>query len=105
MQNRSLEDDKGRGDVVLDLDLDRVREVLWDGGHREEVGGADEEVAVEGGHAQVLGRADAHDRLEHDRHREDFAELVRELDRVFCAGGVERGVEVRLARGVVRQAG
>ena len=53
MQNRSLENDEGRSDVVLDLDLDGIRQILRYRGHREEVRGPNEEVAVERRHAQI----------------------------------------------------
>ena len=70
-------------------------------GRHEEVSGAHKEVAMEGGHTQVLGCTDAHDGLERDGHRKDFSELVRELDCVFCRGGVEYRVKVHLAGRVV----
>ena len=47
MEYSGLEDNERRGDVVFDLDLDGVRQVLGDGGHRKQVGRAHEEVAVE----------------------------------------------------------
>ena len=48
--------------------------------------------------------ADTHDNLQHEGHSEDLAELMRELDSVFCPRSVERRVEECLASGVVWQA-
>lgn len=53
VEDGGLEDDKGRVDRVLDLDLDGVRLVDRDGREGEKVGRTDEEVAVEGGHADT----------------------------------------------------
>lgn len=50
VEDGGLEDDERRAEGVFDLDLDRVGLVHWDGGEGEEVGRADEEVAVEGRH-------------------------------------------------------
>ena len=47
MKHSRLEHDERRRDGVLDLNLDRVREILGDSGHRKEIGRSDEEIAVE----------------------------------------------------------
>ena len=57
MQDSSLEDNEGRGDGILNRDLNSVRLVLWYRGHGQKVGRAHEEVAVERGHAQVCREA------------------------------------------------
>ena len=53
----------------------------WGGhlGQGEEVGGADEEVAVEGADAQALGAADAHDRLPGRRPRQVVRHVLPQL--------------------------
>ncbi len=48
-------------------------------GQGEEVGGADEEVAVEGADAQALAAADAHDRLPGCRSRQVMPHVVPQL--------------------------
>ncbi len=53
VEDSGLKDDEGGGDVVLDLNFDRVRQILRHGGHGKQIGGAHEEVPVERRHAQV----------------------------------------------------
>ena len=67
----------------------------------EQVGGADEEVAVEGGDAQALGAADAHDGLPSRRPRQVVPHVMRQLGAV--ALGAEGRQRIELAAGVLGQ--
>jgi hypothetical protein len=53
VEDGGLENDERRSDRVLNLNFDGVGLVHWDGGKREKVGRADEEVAMEGAHADA----------------------------------------------------
>lgn len=53
MQDSSLEHDERRSEGVLNLYLNRIRQVLRDRRHSQQIRRANEEVAVERRHAQV----------------------------------------------------